>query len=134
VLAVITARVRTMPPLTAWLVGLAVGVVATWLTLLLMPFGLLLSVLVAVALILVGPRAALGGGMLLATGVWFVYIDRSMKATCDAMNTAQGFCEVIDPTTTLVLALSFVVAGALLSVYCVAKAKQQDGQAPRSGA
>ncbi len=131
-----TAHVRRARPLTAWLIGLAVGALATWLTLLLMPFGLLVYVLVALALILVGDRAALGGGMLLATGLWFVYIDRSMKATCEAMNTAQGFCEVIDPTTTLVLALSFVVAGAVLSLYCVAKAKakQQDGQAPRSGA
>jgi hypothetical protein len=124
----ITARVRAMPPLTAWLVGLTVGIVATWLTLLLMPYGLLVSVLVAVALILVGPRAALGGGMLLATGLWFVYIDRSMKATCEAMNTAQGFCEVIDPTTTLILALSFVVAGVFLSLYALGKRSVRGGE------
>jgi hypothetical protein len=124
----ITARVRTMPPLMAWLVGLAVGVVATWLSLLLMPYGLLVYVLVTVALILVGPRAALGGGMLLATGSWFVYIDRSMKATCEAMNTSQGFCEVIDPTRTLVLALSFVVVGALLSVYALGKRSVRGGE------
>jgi hypothetical protein len=124
----ITTRVRAMPPLTAWLVGLAVGVVATWLTLLLMPYGLLVYVVVAVALILVGPRAALGGGMLLATGLCFLYVDRSMKAACEARNTAQGFCEVIDPTTTLVLALSFVVAGLLFSVYALGKRSVRGGE------
>ena len=124
----ITARVRTMPPLTAWLAGLAVGAVATWLTLLLLPYGLLLYVLVAVALILVGPRVALGGGMLLATGLWFVYLDRSMTAACEAMNTRGGFCEVIDPMPSQLMALGFVVAGVLFSVYALGKRSVRGGE------
>jgi hypothetical protein len=124
----LTAHVRRARPLSSWIIGLAVGALGTWLTLLLLPFGLLVYVLVAVALVLVGPRAALGGGMLLATGLWFVYIDRSMKATCEAMNTAQGFCEVIDPTTTLILALSFVVAGVFLSLYAFGKRSVRGGE------
>ena len=124
----ITTRVRAMPPLTAWLVGFVVGVVATWLTLLLMPYGLLVYVLVAVALILVGPRAALGGGMLLATGLWFVYLDRSMTAQCEAWNTRGGFCEVINPMPSQLMALGFVVAGALFSIYALGKRSVRGGE------
>jgi hypothetical protein len=124
----LTARVRRARPPVAWVIGLAVGALGTWLTLLLMPFGLLVYVLVAVALVLVGHRAALGGGMLLASGLWFVYLDRSMTATCEAMNSRGGFCEVIDPMPSQLMALGFAVAGGLLSIYALGKRSVRGGE------
>jgi hypothetical protein len=66
--------------------------------------------------------------MLLATGLWFVYLDRSMTATCEAMNTRGGFCEVINPMPSQLMALGFVVAGALLSVYVLGKRSVRGGE------
>jgi hypothetical protein len=123
-------------PAAAWVFGALMGlaVIAT----LYVGRGFMLTFPVAVALALVfvfaSRQPAMGGGLLLALGVWMTYGHFSMLQRCAAMNSATGSCTVVDASGTAVPAIAFALAGALVSLYCVAKAKQQDGQAPRSGA
>lgn len=111
-------------PTWAWLLGLAAGFVGTWISILATVYGVPIYALVAAGLLLRGPRAAFGGGMLFMTGLWFAYFHASMLARCAAANTASGSCTVIDASGTLIPALAFVLAGAGLSVYALGNARR----------
>ena len=80
--------------------------------------------LAAVLVLRARARAAIGGGLLLTTGLWFTYLDQSMKAQCEAMNTARGSCTVVDPIGSLVPALTFLLTGAALSIYALVLGKR----------
>jgi hypothetical protein len=110
--------ISQLGPTGAWFLGVLWGVVGTFETLLVPLVGVLVYGVLAAALILrARARAAIGGGMLLTTGVWFAYLDQSMKARCEAMNSANGSCTVLDPIGSMLPALTFVLVGAALSVY-----------------
>jgi hypothetical protein len=123
-----TTPKRLLPPLQAWLVGSAIGVVGTWLALLL-PYGLLIYAVLATVLVLRGPRAAFGGALLLATGLWFTYIHFWMLERCARANSASGSCQVIDANGTAIPAITFVLVGAVLSVYALVGKRSARGGA-----
>jgi len=81
-------------------------------------FGVLIYAVLAAGLVLSArAKGAIGGGLLLTTGLSFAYVHQSMIEQCAAMNSANGSCTVIDANGTLIPALTFVFAGAALSVY-----------------
>ena len=107
-------------PTAAWVLGLLWGVVGTFVALFVPLFGVLIYAVLAGMLVLrARARAAIGGGLLLTTGLWFTYLDQSMRARCEAMNTASGSCTVVDPVGSLVPAVTFLLVGAALSVYAL---------------
>jgi len=95
---------------------MAIGVIGTWFVLL-VPYGLLIYAVLATVLVLRGPRAAFGGALLLATGLWFTYWHFEMLDRCARQNSASGSCLVVDANGTAIPALTFVLVGAALSVY-----------------
>ena len=110
----------SLSPTAAWIVGLLAGFVGTSVALVVPLIGVLIYAVLAAGLVLRSrARAAVGGGLLLMTGLWFTYLDQSMKARCEAMNTASGSCTVIDPIGSLIPALTFALAGTALSVYAL---------------
>lgn len=110
----------SLGPTAAWIVGLLAGFVGTLVALVVPLIGVLIYAVLAAGLVLRSrARAAIGGGLLLTTGVWFTYLDQSMKAQCEAMNTASGSCTVVDPSGSLVAPLTFVLTGSALSVYAL---------------
>ncbi len=110
----------SLGPTAAWIVGVLAGVVGTFVALFIPLIGVLIYAVLAAGLVLRSrARAAIGGGLLLTTGVWFTYLDQSMKAQCQAMNTGSGSCTVIDANGTLVAPLTFVLTGAALSAYAL---------------
>ncbi len=113
------ARSRLLPPLRAWVLGMAIGAVGTWFFLWFLPYGLLIYAMLAAVLVLRGPRAAFSGALLLATGLWFTYWHFKMLADCAARNSATGSCQVVDANGTAVPALTFVLVGAALSIYAL---------------
>lgn len=98
---------------------MAIGLVGTWFVLFVPLYGLPLFAILATALVLRGPRAAFGGAILFMTGLWFTYLDLSMKARCAEMNHNGGFCQVMNPTESAVPGLLFVMVGAALSSYAL---------------
>jgi len=80
-------------------------------------FGVVIYAVLAAGLVLrARAKAALSGGLLITTGIFFAYVHQSMIDQCAAMN---GSCTVIDANGTLIPALTFVFAGAALSVYAL---------------
>ena len=115
----------SLGPTAAWIVGVLAGFVGTLVALVVPLIGVLIYAVLAAGLVLRSrARAAIGGGLLLTTGVWFTYLDQSMKARCAAMNTASGSCTVVDPNGSLVAPLTFVLTGAALSAYALVLGKR----------
>jgi len=119
---------RDWSPLRAWIFGIVIGALGTSLFLLL-PYGFLIYGVLAAVLVLRGPRAAFGGALLLATGLWFTYWHFEMIDRCAAANSATGTCRVIDASGTAIPALTFVIVGAALSIYALLGKRS-----PRAGA
>lgn len=114
----------SLGPAAAWIVGVLAGLVGTFVALFAPVIGVLIYALLAAGLVLRSrARAAIGGGLLLTTGLWFTYLDQSMKARCEAMNTTSGSCTVVDPIGSLIPALTFLLVGAALSVYALGNAR-----------
>ena len=107
----------------AWILGLLAGLIGTWVAALVPIVGVPVLALVALALILRGPRAAIGGGMLLATGLWFAYFQYQQIANCDTFNATGGFCQMGDTSVNTAIVLVFSAAGAALSVYALGNAR-----------
>jgi len=119
------APLADLHPGAAWVLGVLWGIVGTFVALLVPLLGVLIyAVLAAVLVLRARARAAIGGGLLLTTGLWFTYLDQSMKAQCEAMNTARGSCTVVDPIGSLVPALTFLLTGAALSIYALVLGKR----------
>ena len=62
---------------------------------------------------------ALGGGFLVAFGIWWVYFVRQAVDRCDAFNTGGGSCTISGTEPQLALAASIVALGVLLVVVAV---------------
>lgn len=106
----------------AWAFGVLCGLVGTLLTLYVQLFGVLIYAALSAGLVLrAREKAAIGGGLLLTTGLCFAYLHQSMIDRCAAMN---GSCTVIDANGTLIPALTFVFVGAALSVYALVLGKR----------
>ena len=114
-----TGTLSALHPTRAWLLGLAAGFIGTWIAILEPLIGVPIYALVAIGLLLRGPRAAFGGAMLFMTGLWFAYFHYSMIQRCESANTSSGSCTVIDANGTLIPALTFLLAGTALSVYAL---------------
>ena len=105
-------------PTAAWALGVLCGLVGMSLMFYVPLFGVLIYAVLAAGLVLSArAKGAIGGGLLLTTGLSFAYVHQSMIEQCAAMNSANGSCTVIDANGTLIPALTFVFAGAALSVY-----------------
>jgi hypothetical protein len=114
-----TRAPSALHPTWAWILGLAAGFIGTWIAILAPIPGVAIYALVAIGLVLRGPRAAFGGAMLFMTGLWFAYFHGSMLARCAAANTSSGSCMVIDANGTLIPALTLLLAGTALAVYAL---------------
>lgn len=57
---------------------------------------------------------ALGGGFLVAFGLWWIYYVRRAVDQCDAFNTGGGSCAIYGTEQQLALAVSIVAVGVLL--------------------
>ena len=109
-----------LDPTAAWTLGVLSGLVGVFLMFYVLFFGVLIFAVLAAGLVLrTRARAAIGGGLLLTTGLFFAYEHQSMIDRCAAMNSASGSCTVIDSSGTLIPALTFVFVGAALSVYAL---------------
>ena len=106
-----------LSPAGAWALGVLCGLIGTLLALYVPLLGVLIYAALAAGLVLLArAKAAIGGGLLLTTGLCFAYVHQSMIERCAA---AGGSCTVIDANGTLIPALTFVFAGAALSVYAL---------------
>ena len=109
-----------LSPAGAWALGVLCGLIGAFLMFYVQLFGVLIYAALAAGLVLrTRAKAAIGGGLLLTTGLLFAYLHQSMIDRCAAMNSASGSCTVIDANGTLIPALTFVFAGAALSVYAL---------------
>jgi hypothetical protein len=114
-----TRTPSALHPTWAWILGLAAGFIGTWIAALVPIVGVPILALVALALVLRGPKAAVGGAMLLATGLWFAFFEYQQLANCDAINATNGVCQMGDTTSNTAIVFAFVFAGAALSVYAL---------------
>ena len=98
------------------LVGLLLGAVAV--PLFMAAFAPLGFVLFAALMALAAVRResrALGGGLLVASGLWWVYFVRQAVERCDALNRQPGgSCAIYGTDEQLVLAGCVALVGALL--------------------
>ena len=66
--------------------------------------GLLVVAAVAVPTVAPRPNRSYTGGLLLAVGAWWLYLDRQMTERCVAMNGPNGSCQVLaDPVLPVIL-------------------------------
>ena len=114
-----TLTLSTLHPIWAWALGLAAGLIGTWIAALVPVVGVPILALVALALVLREPRAAIGGGMLLATGLWFAYFQYNQIANCDAINATGGVCQMGDTSANTTIVFMFIAAGAAFSIYAL---------------
>jgi hypothetical protein len=111
-----------------WILGLAASVYATWIAILEPFIGLPIAVAVLCALLLRTRSWAMGGAMLLATGLWFSYFHLASIQRCAQLNSATGSCTVVDASGTAYPAMAFVVCGVILSLYGLGKRSARGGE------
>ena len=91
--------------------GVAVPVFATAA-----PLGLLVFAALVGLVTLRRDSRALGGGFLIAFGLWWVYFVRQAVDRCDAFNTGGGSCTIYGTEEQLALAACVSALGVLLVV------------------
>jgi len=95
------------------------------------PFGQMafpIAVAVALALVFASRQPAMGGGLLLALGLWMTYEHFSMIQRCAEANSPTGSCTVIDASGTALPALTFTLAGVATSLYGLGKRSARGGE------
>ena len=105
-----------MRPASLLLLGFAVGVAGTLLMLEIPILGAPTLGLIAFALIRLR-SAAPYGGLCLAVGVLFAFLDWRSVEQCESFNRSGGFCEMLDPAPHALIALLFLGLGVALSAY-----------------
>ena len=115
-------------PAAAWVFGAlmgvlvvvsaSIGVVGT--------FTLLIALVVALVLAFASRQPAMGGGLVLAIGLWMVYGHFEMIRRCVVENSTS--CTVVDSGGTAYPAIAFVIAGVVLSVYALGKRSVRGGE------
>jgi len=101
------------------LAGLVLGAVAVPLFTTSFPLALVVFAVVVGLVTLRRDSRALGGGFLVAFGIWWVYFVRQAVDRCDAFNTGGGSCTIFGTEQQLALAASIVALGVLLVVVAV---------------
>jgi hypothetical protein len=77
-----------------WLFGAVIGITMLWV-MMFSPIAFPLALVVLVVHVARSPeRAALGGGALIPTGLWFLYELRAAVERCAAANGPHGSCEI----------------------------------------
>lgn len=108
---------RRLRPGSAWLLGLAVGLAGTLLTIEVGVLGLLLYAFMVLTLVSTRSAAPFGAASM-TTGLWFLFAWRQSLAWCDAVNaTGSGSCEIYDAWIGGAIAAGFFAVGVALSVY-----------------
>ena len=97
------------------LAGVVLGAVAVPLLLAAFPLGFIVFAPLAGLAAARGESRALGGGLLIASGLWWVYFIRQAVDRCEALNRQpNGSCAIYGTDEQLVLAGCVAVVGILL--------------------
>jgi hypothetical protein len=115
--------VKIPPWTTWWFFGAIVGASLLFsMTRNVLALPLIIAVLVA--LVVRSPeRAALGGGALIPTGLWFLYELRAAVERCAAANGPHGSCEIYGvPEQAIAMGL-YVAVGVGLTGYAVLRSR-----------
>ncbi|HEU5287587.1 MAG TPA: hypothetical protein VFV20_04230 [Candidatus Limnocylindria bacterium] len=106
-----------MRPPSLWLLGFAVGIAGIPMASYVAFPGMIVLGLLALALVR-SRSVALFGGLSLAVGAWFSFLEWRTVANCDAFNRrGGGSCTIIDPAPSVLIPLLFLALGVALSAY-----------------
>ena len=105
-----------MRPPSLWLLGFAVGTAGIPMASYVAFPGVIVLGLFALALVR-SRSVALFGGLSLAVGAWFSFLEWRSVANCDAFNRGGGSCTIIDPAPSVLIPLLFLALGVALSAY-----------------
>ena len=114
-------------PAAAWIFGALLGglVVLTASLGIVGMFTLLVALVVALVLAFMSRQPAMGGGLVLAIGLWMTYGHFEMIRRCVDNSTS---CTVVDAGGTAYPAIAFVIAGVVLSLYGLGKRSVRGGE------
>ena len=113
-------RIVTIAPWARWwFVGAATGITLLWVAIF-SPIAFPLALVMLVILVVRSPeRAALGGGALIPTGLWFLFALRTAVERCAAANGPHGSCEIYGvPEQAIAMGL-YVAVGIGLTAYAL---------------
>jgi len=115
-------------PAAAWIFGALMGalVVTSASIGVLGMFTLLVALVIALLLAFGSRQPAMGGGLVLAIGLWMTYGHFEMIHRCVVDNSTS--CTVVDAGGTAYPAIAFVIAGVVLSVYALGKRSVRGGE------
>jgi len=118
------ARIVKIPPwATWWLFGAVVGASLLFsVTRNIFALPLIFAILVVLA-VRSPERAALGGGALIPTGLWFLYALRVAVEQCAAANGPRGSCEIYGVPEQAVAIGLYVAVGIGLTAYAVLRSR-----------
>ena len=110
--------------MTWWLFGAVVGITLLGV-MIFSPIAFPLALIGLVILVVRSPeRAALGGGALIPTGLWFLYQLRAAVDRCDAMgHSPRGGCEIYGVPEAAIAMSLYVVVGIGLTAYAVLRSR-----------
>ena len=112
--------------MTWWLFGAVVGITLLGV-MIFSPIAFPLALVVLVILVVRSPeRAALGGGALIPTGVWFFNGLRAAVERCDAMgHSPRGGCDIYGvPEQAIAIGL-YTAVGVGLTLYAVLRSRSK---------
>lgn len=115
-----TRPVTSPPWATWWVFGAVVGITLLGV-MIFSPIAFPVAFAVLVVLVVRSPeRAALGGGALIPTGLWFLYHLRAAVERCDAMgHSPRGGCDIYGvPEQAIAIGL-YTAVGVGLTAYAV---------------
>jgi hypothetical protein len=110
--------------MTWWLFGAVVGITVLGV-MILSPIASPLALVLLVVLVVRSPqRAALGGGALIPTGLWFLYQLRAAVERCDAMgHSPRGGCDIYGvPEQAIAMGL-YTAVGVGLTAYAALRSR-----------
>lgn len=115
-----------------WVLGAVAGVACLWI-MIFSPFVFPLMLAVLVVLVVRSPeRAALGGGALIPTGLWFLYQLRGAVERCAEMDRSpSGSCQIYGVEEQALAMSLYVAVGIGLTLYAL---RARGASADRSAA
>lgn len=121
-----------------WVLGAVAGVACLWIMIFspfVFPLRFVLPLMLAVLVVLVvrsPERAALGGGALIPTGLWFLYQLRGAVERCAEMDRSpSGSCQIYGVEEQALAMSLYVVVGVGLTLYAL---RRRGPSADRSAA
>jgi hypothetical protein len=115
---------RFPPWLSWWLLGAVVGITILGV-MIFSSIAFPLALVVLIVLVIRSPeRAALGGGALIPTGLWFLYQLRAAVERCDAMgHSPRGGCDIYGvPEQAIAMGL-YTAVGIGMTAYAAARSR-----------